>query len=187
MSFRALSPGCGMSAWWLEPALPGWVGRGSFLRKAGHSSVFLSMGTSRSCSWAPCPAHVHPSSFQPAPRVPMPALLRGYRAAGGSSLPAPGCQLLAPLLKGLEPERRKERLFGPLPGQCCLCWANACAQLLLSPEGIGDPSLRPSDSAGSAPGQMQRLRTALICDLGSCVLSGADEGVGTRGPIPSVG
>lgn len=45
----------------------------------------------------------------------MPTWLR-YQAAGGSSLPAPGCQVLAPLLKGLELGRRKERLFGSLLG-----------------------------------------------------------------------
>lgn len=129
MSFRALSPGCGMSAWWLEPALPGWVGRGSFLLKAGHSSVFLSMGTSHSCSWAPCPAHIHPNSFQPAPRAPDARLAQGvpgcrWLLSSGPWLPAVGTTSQRP---GAREEKGKA--IWPPPGSVlsvlgeCLCSA----------------------------------------------------------------
>lgn len=64
----------------------------------------------------------------------------------------------------------------------CICQANTCAQLLLCPEGRGDPSVHPSQPAGSAPGQMHRLRTDP--DLGSYAQSGADKGGGTQGLAP---
>lgn len=92
------------------------MGGALFLREAGLSVVFLSKGTSHSCSWVPCPTmHTGSSSFQPTPGVPDARRAQGYQTAGGSSS-GPGCQELAPLLKDLELGRRKERLFGSLLG-----------------------------------------------------------------------
>lgn len=90
----------------------------------------------------------------------MPTLLWGLELLAAPPQ-GPGCQILVPLLKGLEQGGGGEVLQLP-PGLCCLCPAPSV------PWGIEvPPSALGLRAANPAPGQMQRLRIELTCDLGS--------------------
>lgn len=162
---------------WPEPALPRRVGHGFSFGRLGSVLFFFPWEQVTAAAGSPAPPQVHHThglgQLAAAPRTPEAC---GYQAAGGPSLLAPGCQVLAPLLKGLESGRRKERLFGSLLGPLYLPGQHLC------PAGRGDPSVHPSQPASSAPGQMHRLRTDP--DLGSYAQSGADKGGGTQGLVP---
>lgn len=126
--------------------------------KAGLHSDFLSMATSPGCS-GPL-LHLESATCRGCSLGSMPTLLWGAKLLVAPPQ-APGCQLLVPLLKGLEPGGEGEVLQLP-PGLRCLCPAPSV------PWGIEvPPSALGGQAADPAPGQMQRLRRERTCDLGS--------------------
>lgn len=191
MSFRAQRAGPSVTSPWGE-CLVAWactalMGGAWFLPQGGWGQYCFSFhGNKSQLQLGPLlhttsTTHTSSSSFQPAPRVPDACLAQGYQAAGGSSLPSPGCQVLAPLFKGLESGRRKERLFGFLLGLVRCPVASV-------PRGNGRPlplSGPASQPASSAPGQMHRLRTDVTCDLESYAQSRADKGGALRERYPT--
>lgn len=118
-----------MSAWWPEPALldGAWWGMVSSFGRLGSVLFFFPWEQVTAAAGSPAPPQVHHThglgQLAAAPWAPEAC---GYQAAGGPSLPAPGCQVLAPLLKGLESGRRKERLFGSLLGPLYLPGQHLC-------------------------------------------------------------
>lgn len=92
----------------LTASLPGGWGMVPSLGRLGSVSVFLSMGTSHSCSWAPCSA-------------PSPA----HSGAWAASSLLPGL-LMAGLLRGLG--LPVAPLIRSLAARCCCHFSKACSQ-----------------------------------------------------------
>lgn len=146
-----------------QPVFPG---------KAGPSSDFLSMATSHSyagpyATWSPphAGARAVPSQL---PGLLLPTLLRGLRLLVAPPR-APGCQVLVPLLKGLEQGGGRKGYSVPSRSGA------VCAQLLLSLEEIRGLSLCPRQASGQpCPGPNAKAQNR--SDLGSGKLCSADTG-----------